>query len=319
MMMLRAVRRATPRIAGLARRHASVLEAASKHVATHGWTEEALAAGARDVGLSSAAHGQHAPSDLVEHVAGACLAELSTQIDARADELAAMTGWRPRLELAIELRLALSLPWHAHRAQAIGLMINGFDPPALRALAAVADELARATLVEGEDMSRARWRARRAAAAGAYALAEARALTDATPDLKDTLAFSKRVVATLGDAAEAPEALHDALRAGTTAAASLGAAALSFLPPQAVGALPHLLDIAASRATSTFSKLADSTLNRVLDALPHSPVPRPPATATAPAAAPKPDPPKTPPPAEPTTASPRSDDTPSVDATKQTT
>lgn len=74
------------------------------------------------------------------------------------------------------------------------------------------------------------------------------------------------------------------------AAASLGTAALAFLPPKAVGALPQLLDVAALRATSTFSKYADLSLvstiaqrlikcrsqDRLLNALPPSPVPRPP-------------------------------------------
>lgn len=273
-----------------------ILEAAAKHVGTHGWSEEALARGASDVGLSGASHGRfvRGPVELVEHVADQCVKDLASQVDASADELAALPGWRPRLERAIDMRLALSLPWHEHRAQALGLMLSspgasGLEPAAFPALASVADELARATLVEGDDISRARWRARRAAAAGAYALAEARALTDSSFDLQDTVTFSKRVVGTLGDAAEAPEALRDVLRAGTLAFASLGGAALSFLPPKAVGALPQLLDIAASRATSTFATLADSTLDRILDALPSSPVPRPPAQTPKEDTAPPPD------------------------------
>lgn len=262
-----------------------ILEAASKHVGVHGWSNEALANGAKDVGLSTAAHGQfgRGPVDLVEYVAAACLRDLVTQIDERADELAQLKGWRPRLELAIEMRLKLSLPWHQHRAQALGLMLSpgssaglmSSEPAAIRALAAVADELARATLVDSEDLSQGRWRARRAAAAGAYALVEARAISDTSHDLQDTLAFSKRVVDMLGafrcaeesdvlwspgDAAEAPEALRDALRAGTLVATSLGGAALAFFPPKAVGALPQLLDVAASRATSTLSSLVESTL-----------------------------------------------------------
>lgn len=255
------------------------LDAASKYVSAHGWTEEALAKGAKELGLSTASHGQYSPVDLVEHVATKNLEELSAMIDERAEELASLTSWRHRLELAIEMRLGLSAQWHQHRAQALGLMMTTTsleEPPAIRALARVGDELARATLVEGEQMETTRWRARRAAAAGAYGIVEARALTDTSHDLKDTVAFSKKVVAALSDASEAPDALKDAIQAGTMAAKSLGGAALGFLPPQAVGALPQLLGIFGSRASSTLSFFFDSTLDRLLQALPPSPVPKPP-------------------------------------------
>lgn len=185
-----------------------VLDAAEKYVGAHGWSNEALARGARDLGLSAAAHGQFSrgPVELVEHVATRCLIDLSNGIDDRADDLANLPGWRPRLELAIELRLKLSQPWHQHRAQALSIMLSspsadGLIPPepaAMRALVAIGNELARATLVDGDEMSKVQWRARRAAATGAYALAEARALSDTSQDLEETIAFSKRVVHTLG-------------------------------------------------------------------------------------------------------------------------
>lgn len=262
-----------------------LLDAASKFVSAHGWSEEALAKGAKEVGLSTASHGQYRPVDLVEHVANQNLDELSKRIDERAEELASLKSWRHRLELAIEMRLELSLPWHQHRAQAIGLMMTTTpleEPPAIRALARVGDELARATLVEGEEVGKSQWRARRAAAAGAYGIVEARALTDTSHDLSETVAFSKKVVGTLSDASEAPEALKDALRAGTLAAKSLGGAALGFLPPQAVGALPQLLGIFGSRASSTLSFFFDATLDRLLQALPPSPVPKPPQSPSTP-------------------------------------
>ena len=221
------------------------------------------------MGLSSASQGQftRGPVELVEHVAEECRLELSNWIDEHAEELASLDGWRPRLKRAVAMRLELSLPWQEHRSQAIGLMTSsssasGSEPAAVPALAALSSDLARATLEAGEPMSEARWRARRAAAAAAYALAEVRALADAGPDLADTLQFADRLVDTLGDAADAPAALRDALQAGALAGKSLGGAALSFLPPKAIGALPQILDIAANRAGSTFSFILDAMLVR---------------------------------------------------------
>ena len=262
-----------------------VLEAASQHVGTYGWSEEALAQGAKAVGLSAAAHGQFSrgPVELVEFVAEKCRTDLAQQIDAEADDLKALESWRPRLKRAIAMRLNLSVPWHEHRAQALGLMTASFaadaapvqPPAAVPALASLAGDLARATLVE--PISEHRWRARNVTAAAAYALAEVRALAD-TPDLKETQAFADRLVDTLGDAADAPAALKDALTAGAHAAKSLSGAALSFLPPKAVGALPQMFDLLSHRAGDGVKSLLDTILDRILAQLPPSPVPDPPSS-----------------------------------------
>jgi len=261
-----------------------ILDASEKYVSSMGWSEEALAQGASDLGLSGASHGQFGRGavELVEHVAQKCDEELHHAINARADELQALSSWRPRLKLAIAMRLEISLPWHEYRAQALGLIASSpgqdsFEPAAVSALARTAHELARATLVKDDiQISPAKWRARRVAVAVVYALTEVRALSDSSPNLSDSITFSDKLVDTLADAADAPAALQDAISAGTAAATSLGGAALSFLPPKAVGALPHLLDFAANRASSTFSGVASTVLDRFLNALPNSPIPQPP-------------------------------------------
>ena len=209
-----------------------ILDAAVGHVPSLGWSEDALAMGAKDAGVSPAAHGQLARGavDLVEHVASSCADDLHAEMNERALELRQCEGgWRARLQLAIEARLRLSLPYREHRAQALGLMCTPYDeaafPPeiaALPALGRVADELARATLVEGEPpLDQNRWLLRRSAAAATYALAEIRALSDTSVDLADTVAFSQHIVDHFGDALEKPEMLKDGLRAGARAAASL--------------------------------------------------------------------------------------------------
>jgi hypothetical protein len=64
---------------------AKILDAAVKHVPALGWSDDALAMGAKDAGVSAAAHGQltRGAVDLVEHVASACADDLHAEINAR--------------------------------------------------------------------------------------------------------------------------------------------------------------------------------------------------------------------------------------------
>ena len=210
--------------------------------------------------LSAAAQGQvtNGAVDLVAFVAQEQCDKLREEVDDAAQELAALDDWRDRLKLAISKRLELSKPFHAHRAQAMGLMVTPLarddgavppadPPPAFHVLHRLVDELARATVVSHEELDVPEWRLRRAAAGVAYALCEVRALTDDSEDLGKSLKVAAEVVDRFGDASEGPAALKQGLKAGAHAAASLGTAALSFLPGPAVGALPQLLDVFASR------------------------------------------------------------------------
>ena len=75
-----------------------------------------------------------------------------------------------------------------------------------------------------------------------------RALTDDSEGLASSAALAGKVVDAFGESARGPERLKAGVRAGAHAAASLGTAALSVLPPAAVGALPQLLGSFASKA-----------------------------------------------------------------------
>ena len=105
---------------------------------------------------------------------------------------------------------------------------------------------------------------RRAAAGVAYALCEVRALTDDSEDLGKSLKVAAEVVDRFGDASEGPAALKQGLKAGAHAAASLGTAALSFLPGPAVGALPQLLDVFASRLSGGLEDVFELNLKKAL-------------------------------------------------------
>ena len=84
--------------------------------------------------------------------------------------------------------------------------------------------------------------------------------------------------------------MKQGLKAGAHAAASLGTAALSFLPGPAVGALPQLLDVFASRLSGGLEDVFELSLKKALKALPESPVPAPPGRAASPAPEPEPSP-----------------------------
>ena len=251
-----------------------ILKASVPHVASLGWCDDALAAGARDLGLSAAAQGQvtNGAVDLVAFVAQEQCDKLREEVDDAAEELAALDDWRDRLKLAISKRLELSKPFHAHRAQAMGLMVTPLarddgavppadPPPAFEVLHRLVDELARATVVH-EELDVPEWRLRRAAAGVAYALCEVRALTDDSEDLGKSLKVAAEVVDRFGDASEGPAALKQGLKAGAHAAASLGTAALSFLPGPAVGALPQLLDVFASRLSGGLEDVFELSLKK---------------------------------------------------------
>ena len=148
-----------------------ILKASVPHVASLGWCDDALAAGARDLGLSAAAQGQvtNGAVDLVAFVAQEQCDKLREEVDDAAEELGAMDDWRDRLKLAIKKRLELSKPFHAHRAQAMGLMVTPLarddgavppadPPPAFEVLHRLVDELARATVVHEEALDVPEWR-----------------------------------------------------------------------------------------------------------------------------------------------------------------
>ena len=80
-----------------------ILKASVPHVASLGWCDDALAAGARDLGLSAAAQGQvtNGAVDLVAFVAQEQCDQLREEVDDAAQELAALDDWRDRLKLAI--------------------------------------------------------------------------------------------------------------------------------------------------------------------------------------------------------------------------
>ena len=99
-----------------------VLEASMLEVPEHGWTVDALAAGAVACGLSPAAHGilARGPIELVRHFSLGCDVALHAELVAREAELAELTV-QNRLVLAVQTRLRLLEPHAKTWPQALAL------------------------------------------------------------------------------------------------------------------------------------------------------------------------------------------------------
>lgn len=99
-----------------------VLEAALLEVPTHGWSTDALTAGAMACELSPMAHGllPRGPIELVEHFSASCNQQLAVELDKRAEELSALQVHN-RLLVAIQTRLRLVAPHAASWPQALAL------------------------------------------------------------------------------------------------------------------------------------------------------------------------------------------------------
>ena len=99
-----------------------VLEAAMLQVPEHGWSMDALTAGAAACGLSPQAHGllPRGPVELVEHFCAACDEKLATEMSERATELEGLEAHN-RLLVAMQTRLRMVAPYATSWPQALAL------------------------------------------------------------------------------------------------------------------------------------------------------------------------------------------------------
>jgi len=201
-------------------------------VKAHGWSVQALEAGARDLGLSPSAAGLLPPAaaQLVEAFVGRCNAALAAQLAGGPGPLAARLAAaggdeRARLHAALRTRLEMLGPHVASWPQALAIASQRRNLPHALALgAALVDAVAGALLPPASDAS---WYSRRAALAAAYASSEAAMLADASEGFADTWAFLDR---RLADAA----ALRHAGEGAADAAAGLLRALFPRAPPPGV-------------------------------------------------------------------------------------
>ncbi|KAK4236945.1 hypothetical protein C8A03DRAFT_35144 [Achaetomium macrosporum] len=182
----------------------SLLSAAYAHVPSHGFSQEALALGARDTGLLDIS-----PSILPDGVFSLIRWHLYTQrtsLAAKAkdaiDETAAVTVG-DKVEALAWSRLKGNEAVVGRWQEALAIMAQpSYVPASLKELALLADEI---LYLAGDVSVDPSWYTKRASLSAIYAAAELFQTTDQSPEFRETRAFLRR---RLDDAAQAGGALR---------------------------------------------------------------------------------------------------------------
>ncbi|KAF8033998.1 hypothetical protein BT93_C0313 [Corymbia citriodora subsp. variegata] len=197
-----------------------VLQASLRHVKTSGWSEAAMIAGARDVGLSPSIVGSfpRKGAALVEYFMDDCLQRLIDRIDS-GDEL---NGLIPseRISRVIRIRLEMQVPYISKWAEALAIQAQPLNAPtSLKQRAMLVDELCHAA---GDDSSDIDWYVKRTVVGGIYSTSEVYMLTDSSPEFRDTWAFVDNRVKDVFDLKKSfREATHLAEAVGAGVGSSL--------------------------------------------------------------------------------------------------
>ncbi|XP_037538593.1 ubiquinone biosynthesis protein COQ9, mitochondrial isoform X1 [Nematolebias whitei] len=207
--------------------HARLLTAALEFVPQHGWSMEAIAAGAESLGLSSASTGMfsNGMGDLVLHFIAQCNANL-TEILAEQHNQVQQGQVEPKqtaefLKDAIETRLRMYIPYIETWPQAMSILLLPHNiPDSLKHLSTMVDDIwyyagDRSTDVSGSYHPRSpfssahsflspfhqhpnnirpataqmNWYTKRAALTGIFNTTELVMLQDSSPDFQDTWQF----------------------------------------------------------------------------------------------------------------------------------
>ncbi|XP_066504881.1 ubiquinone biosynthesis protein COQ9, mitochondrial isoform X2 [Hoplias malabaricus] len=172
---------------------ARILTAALEFVPQHGWTVEAIAAGAETLGLSAASAGMfdNGAGDLVLHFVAECnsqlakiLAEQHNHIQLGHVEKKTTSEF---LRDAVETRLRMLIPYIDTWPQAMSLLLL---PPnianSLKHLSTLVDDI---WYYAGDRSTDLNWYTRRAALTGIYNTTELVMVQDSSPDFEETWAF----------------------------------------------------------------------------------------------------------------------------------
>ncbi|EPS73927.1 hypothetical protein M569_00828, partial [Genlisea aurea] len=164
-----------------------VLRASLRHVIGLGWSDAAMIAGAKAVGLSPSIVGSFPRKEaaLVEFFMDDCLQKLVDVVDAKED----LKNLIPSQRVAelVRIRLEMQTPYISKWAQALSIqamplnIMSSFNQRAM-----LVDEISQAAFGESTDID---WYMKRAVVGGIYSSAELYMLTDTSPDFKDTWEF----------------------------------------------------------------------------------------------------------------------------------
>jgi len=170
----------------------AILDAALLHVAEEGWSAEALAAGAQDVGLRAASAGAfpRGPVELAWHAMRRGNEAASAAMQAAGAEALAALPVNARVRLGVRARLEHEARFARSWPQAMAL---GAQPAHARETARLLAELAdEVWFWAGDRSTNLHWYSRRALLVGVFLASEAHMLADRSPALEDTWAFLDR-------------------------------------------------------------------------------------------------------------------------------
>nr|XP_020441342.1 ubiquinone biosynthesis protein COQ9, mitochondrial [Monopterus albus] len=172
---------------------ARILTAALEFVSLHGWSIEAIAAGAETLGLSSASTGMFysGAGDLVLHFIAQCNSQL-TEILAEQHKQVQLGHAEPKktadfLRDAVETRLRMYIPYIETWPQAMSLLLLPHNiPDSLKQLSTLVDDI---WYYAGDRSTNMNWYTKRAALTGIYNATELVMVQDSSPDFQDTWKF----------------------------------------------------------------------------------------------------------------------------------
>ncbi|KAF3689240.1 Ubiquinone biosynthesis protein COQ9, mitochondrial Precursor [Channa argus] len=172
---------------------ARILTAALEFVPLHGWSMEAIAAGAETLGLSSASTGMYynGAGDLVLHFIAQCNSQL-TEILAEQHKQVQLGQAEPKktadfLRDAIETRLKMYIPYIETWPQGMSILLLPHNiPDSLKHLSTMVDDI---WYYAGDRSTDMNWYTKRAALTGIYNTTELVMVQDSSPDFQDTWKF----------------------------------------------------------------------------------------------------------------------------------
>ncbi|XP_045544109.1 ubiquinone biosynthesis protein COQ9-B, mitochondrial isoform X2 [Salmo salar] len=172
---------------------AHILNAALDFVQLHGWTLEAISAGAETLGLSAASSGmfQNGAGDLVLHFIAQCNAQLTEQMAEQHNQVQ-LGQAEPKqtaefLRDAVETRLRMLTPYIDNWPQAMSILLLPHNiPDSLKHLSTLVDDI---WYYAGDRSTDLNWYTKRAALTGIYNTTELVMIQDSSEDFQDTWNF----------------------------------------------------------------------------------------------------------------------------------
>lgn len=172
---------------------ARILTAALEFVPLHGWSMEAIAAGAETIGLSTATTGMfyNGAGDLVHHFIAQCNAQLTEILAEQHNQVQLGNAEQKKtadfLRDAVETRLRMLSPYIETWPQAMSILLLPHNiPDSLKHLSTLVDDM---WYYAGDRSTDLNWYTRRAALTGIYNTTELVMVQDSSPDFQDTWNF----------------------------------------------------------------------------------------------------------------------------------